>query len=132
MSQSRRLTSQRGTSVLGLVVIAMVVGFILLMGMRIFPSVNEYLTIRKTVSAIMRKNPPNAEAVRVAFERTTEVEYSIKTIAPKDLVIVPLGDGLKTTYAYNVEIPIVEPVFILVKYSGSASSNSTAIGGGTP
>jgi hypothetical protein len=105
-----------------MVVIAVVVAFFMLMGARVFPSVNEYLTIRKTVSQIMRNDPASAEAVRAAFERTTEVEYSIKTITPKDLVIVPQGDGLRTSFAYNVEIPIVEPVYLLVKYSGTASS----------
>jgi len=34
-----------------------------------------------------------------------------------------VGDsGLRTSFAYNVEIPIVEPVFLLVKYEGSATS----------
>ena len=125
MSQSRRLASQRGTSLLGMVVIAVIVGFIMLMAARVFPSVNEYLTIRKTISQIMRSGPASADAVRGSFERTTEVEYSIKTIGPKDLVIVPQGDGLRTSFAYNIEIPIVEPVYILVKYSGTASSAET-------
>ena len=125
MIQSRRLAAQRGTSILGMVVIAVVVGFFMLMGARVFPSINEYLTIRKTISQIMRSDPASAEVVRSKFERTTEVEYSIKTITPKDLVIIPQGDGLRTTFAYNVEIPIVEPVFLLVKYSGSASSGGT-------
>jgi hypothetical protein len=121
MSQSR-LASQRGTSVLGLVVIAIVVGFFMLMGARVFPSINEYLTIRKAVSQIMRSGPVSADAIRNSFDKATEVEYSIKTIGPKNLVIVPQGDGFKTSFAYNVEIPIVEPVFLLVKYEGSASS----------
>ncbi len=127
MSQSRRLASQRGTSVLGLVVIAIIVGFFMLMGARVFPSVNEYLTIRKAVSQIMRSSPPSAEAIRSAFEKTSEVEYSIKTIGPKDLVIVPQGDGLRTSFAYNIEIPIIEPVYILVKYSGTASSGGSKL-----
>jgi hypothetical protein len=115
-----------------MVVIAIVVGFFMLMGARVFPSVNEYLTIRKTVAQIMRNNPASPDAVRAAFERTTEVEYSIHTINEKSLVIVPMGDGLKTSYAYNVEIPIVEPVYVLVKYSGSATSGSPPIGGRAP
>ena len=127
MNQSRRLAPQRGTSVLGLVVIAIIVGFFALMAMRVFPSVNEYLTIRKAVSQIMRNNPASPADIRGSFARTSEVEYSIKTIDAKDLVVTQVGDHLKTTYAYNVEIPIVEPVFLLVKYEGSASS-----GGGTP
>ncbi len=122
MSQPRRLASQRGASLLGLVVIAIIVSFFMLMGARIFPSVNEYLTIRKTVASIMRGNPATPGDVRTSFDKAADVEYSIKTINGKDLQIVPVGDGLRTSFAYDVEIPIVEPVYLLVKYSGSAAT----------
>ena len=124
MIPSRRPSRQRGASLISLVVLAVIVGFFMLMAARVFPSVNEYLTIRKAVSQIMKNNPANAADIRGAFEKTTEVEYSIHTITGKDLDIKPIGDtgGLTTSYAYNVEIPVIEPVFLLVKYSGSASS----------
>ena len=122
MIQSRRLSSQRGATVFGMVFLAIIVAFVMLMGARIFPSVNEYLTIRKVVSNIMRANPSSPADIRSSFGKSTEIEYSIKTIAPKDLDIQPVGDGFKTTYRYNVEIEIVDPVFLLVKYSGSATT----------
>ena len=122
MIPSRRLPRQRGASLFGMLIAAIIVGFIMLMGMRVFPSVNEYLTIRKVVAQIMRNNPATASDIRNAFEKSTEVEYSIKTIGPKDLDIQQVGDGLRTSYHYNVEIDIADPVFLLVKYSGSAST----------
>ena len=124
MIQSRRLSRQRGASLISLLFLAIVVGFVLLVGMRAFPSVNEYLTIRKALSNIMRNNPASPGDIRSSFEKTTEVEYSIHTISGKDLNIQPLGDSgsFRASYAYNVEIPIVEPVFLLVKYAGSAST----------
>jgi hypothetical protein len=123
MIPSRRLPRQRGASLISMLVLAVIVGFLMLMGARVFPSVNEYLTIRKAVNQIMRAGPASPADIRSAFEKTSEVEYSIKTISAKDLTIVPIGDsGLRTSFAYNVEIPIVEPVFLLVKYEGSASS----------
>ena len=123
MIQSRRLSCQRGSSLISLLFLAIIVGFIMLMGMRVFPSVNEYLTIRKAVSSIMRRGPASADDIRTSFEKTSEVEYSIHTISSKDLNIQQVGDsGLRTSFAYNVEIPIVEPVYILIKYSGSATS----------
>ncbi|MET0382195.1 MAG: DUF4845 domain-containing protein [Burkholderiaceae bacterium] len=127
MNQFRRPAAQRGTSLLGLVVLAVVVGFVALLGIRTFPSVNEYLTIRQVVGKIMKSQPAGANEIRQAFERSSEVEYSIKSITAKDLVITPVGERWKTSYAYNVEIPIIEPVFLLVKYEGSAAS-----GGGAP
>jgi hypothetical protein len=122
MIQSRRVSRQRGASLLSLLFLAIVVGFVMLMGARVFPSVNEYLTISKAVSRIMRSNPGSVDSIRNSFDKTAEVEFSIHTIAGKDLKIVPMGDGFRTSFDYNVEIPILEPVYILVKYSGSASS----------
>ena len=124
MIQSRRPSRQHGASLISMLVLAIVVAFIMLMGARIFPSVNEYLTIRKAVSRIMANNPASPSDVRTAFERTSEVEYSIHTITSKDLQIQMLGDSgnMRTSYAYNVEVPIVEPVYILIKYAGSAST----------
>jgi hypothetical protein len=125
MISSRPSARQRGASIVSLLILAVIVGFCFLIAARAFPSVNEFLTIRKVVTQIMRNNPSTPADVRAAFERSTEVEYSIKTVGPKDLNIEPLGDtgGFRTSFAYNVEIPIFDPVvFILVKYSGSANS----------
>ncbi len=109
-------------SLLGLVVLAIVVGFIALMAARVFPAINEYLTIRKTIAQIMRGNPSTASDIRTSFDKAIAVEYSIHTIGPKDLVITQVGDRLRTSYAYNVEVPIAEPVFLLLKFDGSAMS----------
>ena len=125
MISSRPSARQRGASLVSMLILAIIVAFCFLLAARVFPSVNEYLTIRKAVTQIMHSNPGSPADIRKAFERTTEVEYSIKTIGPKDLNIEPIGDtgALRTSFAYNVEIPIFDPVvFILVKYSGSANS----------
>ena len=74
MIQSGRPSRQHGASLISMLVLAVIVAFIMLMGARIFPSVNEYLTIRKAVSRIMANNPSSPADVRTAFERTSEVE----------------------------------------------------------
>ena len=123
MIPSRRPSRQRGASLLSMLFLAIVVLFVFVMGERAFPSVNEYLTIRKAVTQIMKAGPNSPSDIRNAFEKTSEVEYSIHTITAKDLNIVPLGDsGFRTSFAYNVEIPVIDPVYILIKYEGSASS----------
>jgi len=123
MIPSRSLSSQRGATVFGMVMLAIIVAFLMLMGARVFPAINEYLTIRKALASIMARNPAGPGEIRTAFEKTTEVEYSIHTISPKDLDIQPSGDGFKAAYHYSVEVPVFEPsVYILLKFSGSAST----------
>jgi len=121
------LAAQRGTSLLGLLVIAIIVGFVALMLIRVYPSVTEYLTIKRAVAQIMKGNPATPADVRNAFEKQKEVEYNISTLDAKDLDIQQNGDRMTTRFAYRVEIPVVEPVYLLIKYSGGASS-----GGGSP
>lgn len=123
MIPSRLLSRQRGTSIVTLLFVAVIVGFVMLMCVRTFPAVNEYLTIRKVVGKIMKDGPASVDGIRSAFDKATEVEYSIHSIAGKDLHIAPVGDsGFRTSYAYDVEIPIVEPAYLLLKFQGSAAS----------
>ncbi len=124
MIQSRSLSRQRGASLISLLMLAIIVGFVMLMAARLFPSINEYVTIRKAVSRIMAGAPSSPDEIRKSFDKTAEVEYSIHTINGKDLVIKPIGDtgAIRTSFAYNVEVPIFEPVYILIKYSGTSAS----------
>ena len=123
MIQSRRPSRQRGASLISLLMLAIVVGFFMLIGARVFPAINEYLTIRQAVTKIMRANPSSPADIRNSFEKTVEVEYSIHTISPADLDI-QVGDSgtIRTSFAYNAQVEIFDPVYLLFKFSGSATS----------
>jgi hypothetical protein len=124
-TRRRLFAPQRGTSLFGLFVIAVIVCFVGLIAMRVFPSVNEFLTVRKVVRQIMRDNPTSPGDIRKSFDRAKDVEYSITTISGKDLDIQQVGDHLRCSFDYKVEIPLVEPVFLLIKYSGEASAGGS-------
>jgi len=109
----------------GLVFVAVIVGFLALMAMRVFPCVNEFLTIRRAVNQIMKNGPTTALEIRTAFDRQKDVEYSISTITSKDLDIQQVGNRLRTTFAYNKEVEILDPVYLLLKFEGGASAGST-------
>jgi hypothetical protein len=127
LNRFRPLSRQRGLSLFSMAIVAIIVGFFALMVMRAFPSINEFLTIRKSITSIMRNNPSGAAEIRNLFDKQKEVEYSIQTISGKDLEITQDGDRLRTRFAYQVEVPIIEPVYLLIKYEGEAKSS-----GGTP
>ena len=52
------------------------------------------------------------------LDRQKEIEYSISSIEGKDLEITKENDRLVIRFAYDKEIPIVEPVYLLMKYKG--------------
>ena len=54
----------------------------------------------------------------MAFERQKEIEYAIQSIPAKDLEITKENDRVVIAFAYQKEVPIAGPVYILLKYNG--------------
>ena len=109
---------QRGITLFGLMFWAIVVGFAALIAMRVLPTLNEYFTIRKAVNRIANENVGTVGAVRQAFEKQKEVEYSIQTIGGKDLNVTKENDKVVISFAYDKEIELLKPVYLLIKYEG--------------
>lgn len=112
--------AQRGVTLFGLMFWAIAVGFVAYVLVRVLPTLNEYSTIQRAVKKIADSNPATVSEARAAFDKQREVEYSISAIAGKDLNITKVNDKVVISYAYDKEIPIYGPVFILIKYEGSS------------
>ena len=119
-SCSHRSTSrrQRGLTLFGLMFWAIVIGFLAYLALRVFPTVNEYLTIKRAVDKIASTQPPTVAEARAALERQRDLEYSITAINGNDLLVTKENDKVVIGFAYNKEIPIYGPVFLLIKYEG--------------
>jgi hypothetical protein len=87
---------------------------------RVLPTVNEYLTIQRAVNRIATEGPATVAEVRKAFDRQKDIEYAISAISGKDLEVTKENDRLVIRFAYDKEIPIVEPVYLLMKYKGQS------------
>ena len=110
--------AQRGVTLFGLMFWAIVVGFTALVGMRVLPTLNEYFTIQKAVNRIAHENVNTVGAVRQAFEKQKEVEYSIQSIGGTDLNVTKENDKVVISFAYDKEIELLKPVYLLIKYEG--------------
>ncbi len=113
----------RGITLIGLLLWAIVVAFVALIVVRVLPTVNEYSTILRAVQKIAQAAPSTVAEARNAFEKQKEVEYSISSISGKDLVVTKENDKVVIRFAYDKEVPLFEPVFLLIKYSGEGRSN---------
>jgi hypothetical protein len=110
--------TQRGVSLFGMLFWAVVVGFVALLGMRVLPTVNEFFTIKKAVNKAAIEGGNTVAGIRTVFERQKEIEYSIQSITSKDLDITKENDRVVVRFAYDKEIEIMSPVFLLIKYEG--------------
>ncbi|MFO1218952.1 MAG: DUF4845 domain-containing protein [Burkholderiaceae bacterium] len=120
MRTSRRpgAAAQRGLSLIGLLFWAIVIGFVGYVLVRALPTLNEYLTIKSAVDKIAASSPPTVGEIRAQFDKQKEIEYSIASISGKDLDITKENDKVVIRFAYNKEIELIAPVFLLIKYEG--------------
>jgi hypothetical protein len=112
------LRPQRGMSLIGLMAWAIIIGFIGYVAVRVLPTVNEFLTVQRAVDRVAADSPPTVAEVRKAFDRQKDIEYAISSVSGKDLEVTKENDKLVIRFAYDKEIPLVEPVYLLMKYKG--------------
>ncbi|HET7863918.1 MAG TPA: DUF4845 domain-containing protein [Burkholderiaceae bacterium] len=111
---------QRGVTLLGLVFWAVVVAFTALIVMKVLPTVNEFYTIQRAVNKVAKEGGTTVPEIRNAFERQKQIEYSISSISASDLEITKVNDKIVLRFAYNKEIELFDPVFLLIKYHGES------------
>jgi hypothetical protein len=110
---------QRGITLFGLLTAAVVLGFGALITMRVLPTLNEYFTILKAVNKAAQEGGSTVPEIRKSFEKTKEIEYSISSISGKDLEITKDNSGkIVVSFAYDKEVELFEPVYLLIKYEG--------------
>ena len=111
---------QRGITLIGLVFWAVIVASVALVTMKVLPSVNEFYTIQKAVNKLAKEGGSTVPEIRRDFDKQRDIEYSIQSIAGKDLDVSKENDKLVIRFAYDKEIQLVEPVYLLIKYSGQS------------
>ena len=109
---------QRGVTLFGLMFWAILIVVVTLVALKVLPTVNEYLTIKRTIEKNASASPTTVPEVRLAFERQKEIEYSIQSIGGNDLQVTKVNDKLVISFAYDKEIELMGPVYLLLKYEG--------------
>lgn len=107
---------QRGLTFLGLLVVGGLIACIGVVAAQAFPTVIEYQAVQKAVTKAAREGNSVID-IRKIFDRAAAID-DITSIAGKDLDISKEGDKVVVTYAYNREIPVAGPVFLVIKYAG--------------
>jgi Domain of unknown function (DUF4845) len=115
-----RLTSkfkQRGVSLLGVIFVGGVLVCAGVVLVQVAPTYLEYQKISAAVNKAKSAGSP-AEA-RSTFDKAAVID-DIKAIRGKDLEITTTDGKAVIKFAYNKEIHLVGPAFLLLKYSGSS------------
>lgn len=120
MRSSKRpgAAGERGVSLIGLLFWAIVIGFVGYVAVRALPTINEYWTIQNSINKIAASNPTTVGEIRSQFDKQKEIEYSIASISGKDLDITKENDRIVIRFAYQKELELIAPVYLLIKYEG--------------
>lgn len=116
--EHRKVRSQRGVTLFGLLFWAIVVGFFALVGLRVLPTINEYSTIKRAVEKVAASGATTVPEIRSAFDKQVQIEYGVTAISGKDLEITKVNEKVVIAFAYNKEIELMSPVYLLIKYEG--------------
>jgi Domain of unknown function (DUF4845) len=114
---SRGARRQRGITLFGLLFWAIVIGMLALVGMRVVPTTIEYYTILKAINRISLEEASTVPQIRTAFDRQRDID-AITSITGKDLSITKENEKVVISFAYDSEIELIKPVFLLIKYEG--------------
>ena len=108
---------QRGLSFIGVIFIGVLAVALFAVGGKSVPIFIEYFAIKKAAIKAARDGSTVPE-IRAAFEKQREIEYSITSITGKDLDISKENERVVVRFAYDKEVPIYPPVFLLIRYAG--------------
>lgn len=110
----------RGITLIGMLAWAVVIGFVGYVLVRAVPTVLEFHAIQKAVDSVAASPAPTVAGIRNHFDRQKDIEYSIESISGKDLEITKENDKVVIRFAYEKEIELIKPVYLLVKYEGQS------------
>jgi Domain of unknown function (DUF4845) len=121
MRMSTRLPAaapRRGVTLIGLLAWAIVVGFVGYLLVRVVPTVTEFYTIQGVVDRIAASPANTVAEIRGAFDKQRQIDATISSLVGKELDITKENDRVVISFAYEKEIELFGPVFLLIKYAG--------------
>ena len=112
-------SKQRGISFMGILFVGIVLAFAGVVGAQVAPTVIEFQAIRKAAHKAANEGATPADVRRV-FDSAAAID-DFKAVSAKDLDISKVGDKVVVAFAYNKEIHLGGPAYLLLKYAGTTA-----------
>jgi len=112
---------QAGLSLIGTLIVGAILAFLLVLGFRCVPVVNEYFSVKKIMNQIVDSGvgpevPP--AQIRNDFNRRMTADY-VEKVSGNDLVISRKNGNLELSIAYERTVPIVANVSLLFEFDAT-------------
>lgn len=109
---------QTGLSLIGVLIVGAILGFLFLIGMRTVPVVTEYMAVKRIMNAIIESNPSPEVPItqlRADFDKRAYID-EVKHVSGRDLVIVKRGNQFEMSVSYARKVPIAANVSLLIEF----------------
>lgn len=118
-SQRSFTRSQRGISLVGLIIVLAILGFVGILAAKILPSYMEYSTIKKAIADAKATGGSVTEMHR-SFSKAREIN-DITAIRATDLIISRETGETEISFAYEKVIPLVGNASLLLEFEGTTA-----------
>jgi type II secretory pathway pseudopilin PulG len=108
---------EAGVSLSGLIVVLIVLGFLAVLAMRVFPAWAEYRSIKNAIAQAKAAGGGTRE-MQQAFDRNAEIN-NITAISSRDLAISRDNGQAELSFAYEKRIPLAGNVSLLIDFAGT-------------
>ena len=121
--QSHSLKKQTGATLMGMLFIGILLVFIALIGMKLFPAYQQYFSVKTIIRSMKQEvsGMSKAEIIQ-SFDRRADAGY-VTVISGKDLEIGKNASGeTSVTARYQVKTPIFGNISALMDFETSTDS----------
>lgn len=108
---------QRGLTFLGLLIVGILLAMAGVVLAQVVPTYIEFLAVEK---AAQKASDGNTVAeVRSIFDKAATID-DITSISARDIEVSKQGDRVVVSFAYDREIHLAGPAYLVMKYTGSS------------
>ena len=112
-----KMGREAGVSLSGLIVVLIVLGFLAVLAMKVFPAWAEYRSIKNAIVQAKAAGGGTRE-MQQAFDRNAEIN-NITAISSRDLVITRDNGQAEVSFAYEKRIPLAGNVSLLIDFAAT-------------
>lgn len=121
--KARNMGSQRGITLVSMVVVCVLLIFVALLGIKVAPDVIEYFAVVKAVKATAMDPATRGASVaeiRRNFDKRKSID-NVSAVGGADIDITKEGNDVVIAFAYTKKVPLYGPVSLSIDFEGSSA-----------
>jgi hypothetical protein len=112
----RSLTQQRGMTGIGWLIVLALIGFFVLLALRMVPHYLEYQKIVSTLNGLETESGFSSPGeIKRLLERRFDISF-VTAITPQDVIIKPKGNNYTVTAKYEAREGLMGNVFVVMEF----------------